>query len=110
MKIKTVAKLNCTVFFYTNGWGLESFSIKFYEFLIFRWVTVKGSEALKILRLWKSTELYAFAIQPWIRHMITNEVLLQEISYFPKEVPIDSNVIRKPRSFWNKSTGNQNEV
>jgi hypothetical protein len=93
---------------------METYEIVFTEFFFFRSIKINGSSLIKSHRLWKGSLIYPLTILPWITHRIDHNELEAHIRILNGEEPIrlvtDSNVIRKSRSFWNKSTENQNEV
>lgn len=97
----------------------ETYKVILYENWFSRKVKIQGSKLVQNCNLWKGTEIYILTILPWLRNKISNQDLALHVKLITShklsnsikkvEEVKDSNVITKPKSFWSKSTGSQNE-
>ena len=97
----------------------EVYRVKFFENWYSRTIEIEGSEFIKKMELWRGTEIYILTILPWLKGNLTVEdlsihikIMEDGLAFTDKNIRLvtDNNVIRKSKSFWSKSTENQNEV
>ena len=100
------------------GIAAEVYRVKFFENWYSRGIEIEGSEFLKKMQLWKGTEIYVLTIIPWINGNLTVEdlsihikIMTDGLWFNDKNIRLvtNNNVIRKPKSFWNKSTEKKDE-
>jgi len=101
------------------GIAPEIYRVKFFENWYSRGIEIEGSEFIKKLELWKGTEIYILTILPWMQGNLTVEdlaihikIMEDGLAFTDKNIRLvtNNNVIRKSKSFWNKSTESQDEV